>query len=70
MKHEHEPTFAFPSDLSDREATTLCDFLFQLAGDADALRKFVVFLGHGVDEHLALAANHVGLRRRGCRRES
>ena len=36
MNHEHEPTFAFPSDLSDREATTLCDFLFQLAADADA----------------------------------
>lgn len=36
MNHEHQPTFAFPSDLSDREATTLCDFLFQLAADADA----------------------------------
>lgn len=36
MNHQHEPTFAFPSDLSDREATTLCDFLFQLAADADA----------------------------------
>ena len=36
MNHEHEPTFAFPSDLSDREATTLCDFLFQLAADAEA----------------------------------
>ena len=31
----HEPDFAFPSGLSDREATTLCDFLFQLAADAD-----------------------------------
>lgn len=36
MNHEHQPTFAFPSDLSDREAITLCDFLFQLAADADA----------------------------------
>ena len=36
MNHEHETTFAFPSDLSDHEATTLCDFLFQLAADAEA----------------------------------
>jgi len=36
MNHEHETTSAFPSDLSDREATTLCDFLFQLAADAEA----------------------------------
>ncbi len=35
MNHEHEPDFAFPSGLSDREATTLCDFLFQLATDAE-----------------------------------
>ena len=35
MNHEHEPPFPFPSGLSDREATTLCDFLFQLAADAD-----------------------------------
>jgi len=36
MNHEHQPSFAFPSDLSDREAATLCDFLSQLAADADA----------------------------------
>ena len=36
MNHEHEPDFAFPSGLSDREATTLCDFLFQLVADAEA----------------------------------
>ena len=35
MNHQHEPDFAFPSGLSDREATTLCDFLFQLAADAE-----------------------------------
>ena len=35
MNHEYEPDFAFPSGLSDREATTLCDFLFQLATNAE-----------------------------------
>ena len=35
MNHEREPTFAFPSDISDRAATILCDFLFQLAADAE-----------------------------------
>ena len=30
-----QPTFAFP-DLCDGHATTLCDFLCQLAADADA----------------------------------
>jgi hypothetical protein len=36
MNHQHEPDFTFPSGLSDREATTLCEFLFQLAADAEA----------------------------------
>jgi len=36
MNHEHESDYAFPSGLSDREAIILCDFLFQLAADAEA----------------------------------
>ena len=36
MNHEHPSTCAFPSGLSDRDATAFCDFLFQLATDADA----------------------------------
>lgn len=36
MNHEHETSVPFPTRLSDREATTLCDFLFQLAADAEA----------------------------------
>jgi len=36
MNQEHEPGFAFPSGLSDREASLLCDFLFQLVADAEA----------------------------------
>lgn len=36
MNHEHESTFAFPSGLSDRDAAAFCDFLSQLAADADA----------------------------------
>jgi hypothetical protein len=35
MNQEHDPSFAFPSDLSDREASVFCDFLFQLAADAE-----------------------------------
>lgn len=31
----HLPTFTFP-DLGDSQATALCDFLCQLAADADA----------------------------------
>ncbi len=36
MNHKRKSTFAFPSGLSDRDATAFCDFLFQLAADADA----------------------------------
>lgn len=36
MNHKRKSTFAFPSGLSDREAVVFCDFLFQLAADADA----------------------------------
>jgi len=35
MNHQRNPTFAFPSGLSDCEATVLVDFLFQLAADAE-----------------------------------
>ncbi len=35
MSHKRKSTFAFPSGLSDREAAMLCDFLFQLAADAE-----------------------------------
>ena len=36
MNHNRKSTFAFPSGLSDRDAAAFCDFLFQLAADADA----------------------------------
>jgi len=36
MNHNRKSTFAFPSGLSDRDATAFCDLLFQLAADADA----------------------------------
>ena len=36
MNHKRKSTCAFPSGLSDRDATAFCDFLFQLAADADA----------------------------------
>ena len=36
MNHNRKSTLAFPSGLSDRDATAFCDFLFQLATDADA----------------------------------
>lgn len=36
MNHKRKPTFAFPSGLSDRDAAAFCDFLSQLAADADA----------------------------------
>ena len=36
MNHKRKSTFAFPSGFSDRDAAAFCDFLFQLAADADA----------------------------------
>jgi len=39
MNQEHEPGFAFPSGLSDREASLLCDFLFQLVADAKHITR-------------------------------
>ena len=36
MNQKRKSIFAFPSGLSDRDATAFCDFLFQLAADADA----------------------------------
>ncbi len=36
MSHKRKSTFAFPSGLSDRDAAAFCEFLFQLAADADA----------------------------------
>jgi hypothetical protein len=36
MNHKRKSTFAFPSGLSDRAAAAFCDFLSQLAVDADA----------------------------------
>ena len=36
MNHKRKSTVAFPSGFSDRDAAAFCDFLFQLASDADA----------------------------------